>query len=472
MIESCNQNLQVPQEFLIDIPCDSDPISDVPNPDLLQENLISISDSPTRRLSQMCDSKSDSGDSKTVKPVNLWIPIDADNFNDKKAVQRSRTKSWEGYLLFNFRTQTVKEDYFQHKRGFSPPVPRKPNVVVLDLKQLKAMEIRESLKIEKTEKLKVQSEKVQAVIERKRNEKKQQETRLEEKLTPRRNSKPKNNNNSVSREQTAASRRKVMEEERLLKMKEESERKHEQAEERLEKERLREAEVRSMERLEKIKRQEAFQNVKLAEESERQRKILEKSELGSKRREETLEMVKEKAAAANQQAKEVSIRVSEYRKTPDKHRISPDNREGAEHGDLSTFHSNPLVRSKALKKRLKRIRSNLHASVTKIISVKSSTIISDSTRKFETLYNDMVKSLSHWGVTISSNAIGVEWSVDSRTVKPNYAKKLESYLDVFEQTLVSDVESTFFAPNIIEFLVVISAALDANNSSLLCLRYI
>ncbi|KAJ3396430.1 hypothetical protein HDU92_003052 [Lobulomyces angularis] len=460
--------------------------------------------------------------------------------------KRNRTRSCETGL------SSIKDNIL---RGFSPPLQRKTDFE-LDLKQLKAQEIRESILNEKNEKLKFKADKILAVREKREKEREQllllKET-MEEKQSKaemlrdnhlkniqnkakdevqKRNEvafittitmenkkidlqqrhetasatrlkfiQPKNR---TSEREAATERRKTLEQERSLKFKADSEKKHELAVERLEKERLREAEERLEKKEEKTKRLEKFQSIKQAEEVEKQRRLLEKMELGAKRREETLEMVKEKAALANQQAKEVASRINEIRNPENKvieylkpkHEIEVDTK----FLDSLSFKFLDLKRNKAQKRKLKKIRQQSSAvnqaeekaevkkncNQMKPKRPKSKKL--SGTTKFEKDFDELKRYFNFFGIKfyVKDNSF-YSFSVDKEHCSKQYFNsmhtddenkaefkyfliEMKKFENLIDRLMSTELENSDCTESKIELLIKICVSIDGHNSSVFSLR--
>nr|KAJ3418579.1 Sentrin-specific protease 3 [Polyrhizophydium stewartii] len=242
----------------------------------------------------------------------------------------------------------------------------------LERKQAKAQELRESFQSLKAEKLRSRSDKVQAVKERKMDQSRKLKESIEEKLVKAERlresrlksiqTKAKDENAKrdeitfitalntenkkievkqrhqetearlqelegerlrkmsevAAMQEAALERRRLQEQERLAKLAREEERKRE-AEAKKDEERKQREEQRIANKTEKLKRLEAFKSSKEAVVSQMRRELDERLEKGIRRKDEQLQQVKEKAAAANHNARAVADRVNAIRRTPEKH---------------------------------------------------------------------------------------------------------------------------------------------------------
>ncbi|KAL2914641.1 hypothetical protein HK105_205779 [Polyrhizophydium stewartii] len=262
---------------------------------------------------------------------------------------------------------------YSPRRLLSPPITKQTlDPSELERKQAKAQELRESFQSLKAEKLRSRSDKVQAVKERKMDQSRKLKESIEEKLVKAERlresrlksiqTKAKDENAKrdeitfitalntenkkievkqrhqetearlqelegerlrkmsevAAMQEAALERRRLQEQERLAKLAREEERKRE-AEAKKDEERKQREEQRIANKTEKLKRLEAFKSSKEAVVSQMRRELDERLEKGIRRKDEQLQQVKEKAAAANHNARAVADRVNAIRRTPEKH---------------------------------------------------------------------------------------------------------------------------------------------------------
>jgi hypothetical protein len=170
---------------------------------------------------------------------------------------------------------------------------------------------------------------------------------------------------------------------------------------------------------------------------------LEKLEQSSKNRDEIVESTKEKAAMANQHAKEVVNRISEIRNTPIKKRAVDLNVEESITRNMEFTNVQP--RSKVLNKKLKKIRNNIsglskQANIMPMLTAGS--VVPN--KKFTVISGDIVRAIENSGVSLEiySPAGGIMWKFESLAKQFSFCKKLECGLDSMKKHLEDNVSCT------------------------------
>lgn len=232
-------------------------------------------------------------------------------------------------------------------------------------------------------------------------------------------------------------------------------------------------------------------------------------------------MVKEKAAAANQQAKEIAYRVSEIRKTPEKKNwclvchaefshgedIVEHNRGHSLNNERDGFKfSGPMERSKQLKKRLKKIRLRIkelveegelvghgEEAVAKVDqekkAVSSSMRVDRQAETFKNFKNQLLGIIDRMGVSFhqqpeaGSQGLIFKFNTSSRSVSSNKnfqleMKHLEDCIDKITALVVSKAKSSTTSSvfssmsrvGLVDILIKLCVCMDSGGRSLFPMR--